>query len=550
VEETLSRRRILIEELSRYIDAGGARDWAIRTGALALGRELESNRMTATGDALTLHRAALPASVSDDIVALWEQLRGQIRVLNKEVWRALAEVLREWWVWENETDEDRQRVRVAARIVHDLVPLSTSSPGLQSNLKVWADRIGVHVELPCDPGYAVLFPAFGAHREERTRQRQEASVLGREWSRRKPGEIADRLAGYADEAERYGDHDSTALFEFSMALSEAADEPEIWLRELLDRRLKPVWLNFLLRRVVLEKRCGWTTLLKECLRSSDYSWIAADLAIQVEDLPYDLLELAIDLIPPHFAEGAVLRREVPISRLQWLLVHERKEIAQAAAVGEWLSGPQGQVRDEVRSEWQEVVLSTDAESGVADYWFKMILGADADLAFSWLTIHMKNAERAGLHSDLYAAAIGALTSDQRVALLRDLSTESGELIRLLVGRSALIYRELLSHDHLRAAHLEPLAGSPPDDQWIELAQLALGTGHEPSHVAAAAFWPPITITGFGEEHWSKWKDAFEKLLASGCEDPLRQMAERGRDLAVDRIAQAEAERWQFELSGW
>lgn len=549
VEETLFRRRILIEEVTRYIDAGGDRDWAIRAGALALGRALESSRMTATGDAVTLHRAALTAFVSDDIVALWEQLRGRIRVLSKEVWRALAEVLREWSVWEDETDEDRQRVRVAARIIHDLVPLSVSSPGLQSSLKIWAERVGVDVELPSDPVYAELFPALGAHREERTRQRQEASALGREWSRKEPREVTDRLAGYADEADRYGDHDSMAALEFCRALAEAAEEPEIWLRAWFDRKLNPAWLSFMLRRVVLEKRSGWAALLEECLRSSDYSWMAADLAIQIEGLPADLLDLTLDLIPPHFAEGAVLRREVPIRRLRRLLLHERKEIAQAAAVGEWLADPQGQVRGEVRSEWQDVVLSTDAESVISDYWFQMILGSDADLAFSWLTVHIKDAGRAGIHSDLYAAAVKALSCGQRVSLLRDAPARNSNLIRLLVGCSPLVYQKLLSHEHLRETHLEPLAGRPPDDQWLELAQLALQAGHDPARIAAAAFWPGRAIAGFGVEHWSKWKDAFEKLVTSGCDGPLHQVAEHGLDFAVERVARAESRRRQFELSG-
>ncbi|HEX9734895.1 MAG TPA: ATP-binding protein [Thermoanaerobaculia bacterium] len=570
VDEALRRRRMLVKEAKRYLRQSGDRTVGLRACFLALSPRLESSRLTATRDALTLRQGSLPASSVPRMLDLWAEVREELGELTPEPWSELEETLRGWVrpdFGREPTEEETDRYRaVATRMVSDLVDRAQGRPALFLALKRWADRIELTLPFPQDGDYLVLFPPdrltskdWGEVRDKRS---QAARELAARWASRLPQEVSQQLASYAAEAGSFGSQDSWASGEFFHALAGAVDAPEEWLGAFLENRLPPNWLRPLLERVVRQRHVGWEQTLKLCLESEEYSWLAGDIAIRSEGIPQNLIDAALARLPADSVETACLQRRVPLGTLRALLEHEREEIAVAAAAGEWLSEPRGEVRPQISSEWRSAVLRLGSGGGVElrppgqKFGFEAILGSDPNLAALWLLARIEDVigpepvERDGV----YAAAIQPLTSDRREGLLRQLPANgfSAQIIPLLVGESRQLYHCLLAQDRLRRYHLAPLAGRPPDAAWAELAELAREAGHEPRAIAEVTFEGTGAVRGavrgFGIERWSEWEAAFRRLLETAPED-LQEVARYGIEIAEARISEAEQWKRRFELTG-
>lgn len=567
VDEALRKRRMLVEEAKRYLQRGGDRTLGLRACLLALSPRLENSRLAATRDAVTLRRGFLPASRVPQMLDLWTEIRKDFDELTQESWSELEETLRGWeWptnLRREPTEEETVRYRaVAKRIVSDLAEHAKERPGLYMALKRWANRIELPLALPHDD-YAVLFPLSNRitaqnWKEEEDKQAQAARELAARWASHPRQEVGRQLAWYSAEVRSFGNRDSLASGVFFRALADAVDAPEQWLSTFLEERLPDSWLGPLLKKVVQQRHAGWKQTLVNSLEDDDYSLLAGDLVIRSVGIPQEMIDTALARLPADSVETACLRRRVPLETLRSLLEHGREEIAVAAAAGEWLSEPRGEVRPEIRAEWRSAMLRLGSTGEIelsppgTRFGFESILGSDPDLAADWLLARIDDAtdsepvERDGV----YAAAIRLLTRDRREKLLRYLPANGfgARIIPLLVGDSTELYRCLLVQDRLRQFHLEPLAGRPPDAAWAEMAELAREAGHEPRAIAEVTFVGSGAIRGFPVEHWGKWEAAFRELLEIAPEN-LQEVARYGIEIAEAKISGAEQWKRDFELTG-
>jgi hypothetical protein len=316
-------------------------------------------------------------------------------------------------------------------------------------------------------------------------------------------------------------------------------------------------LSSFLYRVVEERRFGWRERLERCLGIREYAWAASIQVLRLAEPPEDLLELALDVTEPQAVETACLQGEVPTATLRRLLTNNDPRIAGAAAIGEWSAEPYQSVREEVTKEWRNVVLRMrESELGDrpdAERWLQEVFWKAPDLAFAWLRGQLALGAEEPLLSvsehGVVATAARALDPSHRARLLKKLAPEalSESVLSLLVDGSPHLYRQLLSRSDLRKHHLAPLAGKPPDKQWIALARLALEAGYTPQDVAGASLHFP---NGFSPsvEHYARWETAFRDLL--GMEDPaLQEFARHGLREAERLISEEREVKRRFALTG-
>jgi hypothetical protein len=568
IRESLRRRRTQIEEAREYLRSGGDRTVGLRACILALSARLEGSGETATGGGIVFREGLLPTSSIPQILELWIEVRRELGQMTPETWSELEQILQDW-VWPNilgrelsETETNDYRV-VARRIVSDLADSADEHQGLALALRKWADWAELSLPIPENQVFAAIFPPTenltpDTWEEEKEKQRLKARELATRWALRPPLEVAQELNRFADEARVFGHRESDATSEFFQTLAGQIEAPENLLNAFLEERLPASWLGPVLERVVRQRHEGWQQILEHCLEVVDYTWLAGDIVIRTEGISRELIDAALSRLSAGFVEDACLRRQVALDTLEVLLTHEREDIAVAAAIGEWLSEPKGEVRSEIHAQWRTTMLRFGSAGRVERslrgpmFWLKEILSSDPHLALAWLKARFKTA--AGyepvLKDGLYAAAIRPLANNQREELLRELPENGFEarLVALLIGDSPQLYRWLLTQDRSRGYDLSPLVGRPPDSAWIQLARLALEAGKEPRAIAEVAFYYEGSYSGHGVEHWGKWETAFRKLLEPGP-DGLQEVAQYGLEFAEARIREAKARERAVELTG-
>lgn len=570
-DELVRRRGVTIGVAQELVETAGgtaeSRLVAARAALLALGNRMRSVRQSAVGDSVTLHHAALPASLVPEILALWEQVAELISSVAAEVWPELRSVLREWVSpFPPVADRDREELlSVPRKILLDLQRLPSPSLGLRSVLKEWGDRLGLRLSLDLDAEFEVLFPppyrgpSEGA-RADRERQIEEAGALAARWVHHPSDKAAGRLAAYEREARAFRNQYSHARLAFFRALAEQSDCPESWAQELIRSRIDANCVQLFLLRVVTERRPAWEDILNDSLSSEEYSSLAADVVIRTEGLPGPLIDRVFPFLWPGLVEAAFLQGEVPLETKRCLLAQPNPDIALAAAIGEWLADPEGLVPAQLEEDWRSAILRAGAGEVEIDslpsygsiHWLQRILESDQEIALSWLQARLEDANQSKYvrEGGVYASALQALGLEARVKLVERLEPSylTGQLIGLVVAGSEEVFARVLARPELQEYALEALSGGPADGSWRELAQLALDADYEPERVAAVSLTETRSSSGSETEYLSQWKARFETLRDS-AEGGLREVAEHGIRIAEERLAKVQEEKRGFELTG-
>lgn len=569
--DPLERREVVVEVATTFLQEGGDRATGLRACIAALSPRLERSRETITGGAVSVRQGLLGESAVPKILTLWSTLKSEVTDFTKASWSELEETIHEWVHPEIpgvqlSKEQSRQMWRVPERILDDLRALSANEPGLALALSKWAGRIEMALDVKPDPDFAVLYPledhlTADNWQVEEEKQNEAARALASEWAKRPADDVARKLTFFADQAETFQHHQSRLVWVLCRGLAQDVEAPDLWLTSFMRHGVSASWVEPFVARLLEQRQGRWQEALAESLRNENYSGLAAGLILAAEELPTGLTEVALRAIGgrPDLLQTFCLRGDVPPPAVAALLESQDQEIALAAAIGEWLALPRGQVRAEVAVEWRKAILNAGVGGGIdrsrlqrSHYWLKQILRSDAELAFAWLEARVEDVTYPEVvsPSGIYASAVGALTPSQRVELLRRLSVGSfgGRLIQLLVDDSVEVYVQFLEMRHLRRHQLAPLQGRPPDASWNAMAQLALDAGQKAGAIAEVAFHAAGTFSGFGEAHWTQWKAGFEELL-KGDDVKLREVAEHGLEIAEGHIDDAGKRKRRFELTG-
>lgn len=538
------RRRQLLSNASKSLLKEGPHGVGMEALCLALSPVLQDEGADpGAGMSIWFRRAVPRQEEVGKFEEIWREARRAITTFDSRGWRAFESLLRDLiepgdFVTEPVPDEIAKHLRsMAEHILVDLVPVIRGSPGLTMGFQRLAARMELVLPLENELEFELLY-TWGASADLREHE-LALDDLAEQWVGRPPLEVGRQLLRYETEAHLIG-KTSRAIDLFCRLLAEKSDQPEIGLDVFLELDLGSRFVRPFLSELVRIRRDGWEDRLERCLELETYREIAVQLLLETSDPPPFLLDRAFEKLAlfPETVYTVCLWQSIPLSTLERLLRHPSKEVAFAAAAGEWTSSPRGEIRPGFEEAWNQVVreYQPTGRNTSLDYWIAEILESDSNIALDWLLRHLGDLHQFALPRGIFISAIEPLDRSQRAEILNELTQAIPPWsIRRLVARDLELYRRLLSLEALRAYHLVPLEGLP-DDEWIALAMFALEAGYHPQKVAEASF--EKSVTGWGIRHWTERQEAFEALESH--EYPgLREAARWGRERASRELRFAE-----------
>ncbi len=208
-----------------------------------------------------------------------------------------------------------------------------------------------------------------------------------------------------------------------------------------------------------------------------------------------------------------------------LFNHSSPSVRLASALWEFRSEPEKNVRASIAAEWRCALvdgLVDCSENGDIRHIHDLddIIEHDRTLAFDVLSGILAAEEHTHSFWDMerYQSLTEVLNKEERRRLAYACSQLStSDLLRVLVGKDCELYSDILKRPDLKRVHLEPLKGSPSNDDWIQMALLALDAGYSAFDVSISARGRSLGGSGLvSVPHsvmWQGWIDDFKKLLA-------------------------------------
>lgn len=399
--------------------------------------------------------------------------------------------------------------------------------------------------MPCsiDPVYEILFPEreHDGLAESHRQQSAAATALAESWAAEPSAEVAERLVRYSAVAAAAGHQWPMFSEHVAQRLAELTPDPVAWARAMIHAGAAYLLVAPFLRSAVAKQSSGWRLLWQECHELTHLRGMAVLVLLSEAAAPQSLLDRALeDVAGLSDAIGtACLRREVPEDLLPRLLNHPDSALAGRVAWALWHRDPKGNVPEDLLDDWRIIVVEgLELEE---EYTLKEVFESDASIAYDWLThrVGSSNHEPRGWHEDEpYATGIKQLSREQRQQLIELLRRETYpcEIISLLVGRDADLYRLVLERPDLRFHHLEPLRGDP-DEAWFPLARMAMSAGFSPVEVAWATRGRVWGWEGRGSDMWRKWVEIF-RPLTSNPDSAIRLIGDAGVEGAEEGLQRA------------
>jgi hypothetical protein len=567
VEEALRRREAIAHAAKQFLGQGGDLGTGVQGICLALTpNQRGSTRDPGLGNNVTLWSALLPRPALLRIAAIWEQARRSIRELNRASWQEIESAL---WNWMHPAhsapgarvpeDVRREMPEFALRVLGDLIPLAQESPGLRAGLARAAAKLNASLPIELDPSFELLYPEYYVESEparEAARLEALADLAGVWQAELGPQEMARRVTWYEGEADKIGYGWPRGSQEICRQLAADVADPLPWLEVFVDQKLDNKFAAPLLERLVRERQAEWEKVTERCLELDRYQFGAIEAVLKLPDAPPSLIEKALHRAAawPVQVETLALRREMPRDTLRTALGHPRWEVSLAAAVGEWYASKGVGIADHLLTDWREAILRAPAENSQTGFqhWLGVILTKDPNLALEWLLARVRDPESAVSPSTgPLASAAQALRTEQRAQLVAEVTPAPilDSLLPPIVGRDPELYSQLLARTQLRDYHLAPLNGKP-DQEWSQLAALALDAGYPPERIADAAAWGSgHFFAGPGVEYWEDWEQAFIALE----EHPsvgMREVGRQGRRIVEGELKTARSKQEQIALHGF
>lgn len=571
-DEWIRRRRRVAQAARHFLLDGGDRSVGVNGICIALSPAVRGSVLDpAMGNTVIMRSGLLPVECLQEIAQIWDEVGDAIQEIDRLSWQHLSSALWDWLYPEHAarrsevSDEERRATRaLAERMLKDLAKRSGGSPGLRAELSRLAAKIGLDLGTEQDEVFDLLYPPRDSSAEEyRSRQVQRNEALRRlavEWARESPEQVAARIAFYEQEAQQIHYGWMQNMPGLCRALAEAVDEPERWLDALLRSDLRGHLISPFLERIVELRREGWKQRVQDCLETEALAWTAASLILTLPEPSPALLDRVFGRLGEltSLVEGLCLRKEVPLATLRSLLNFPAWETALAAAVGEWCSDPEGEVRAEIYPEWRAAVLRAktedyeDAEHKVGlQYWLGPILASDPDLALEWLRSRLRDPDLPWhfMGDSPFSIATHALRRQQKEELLGGLAPAEilQSLVPTLVGRDVDLYKRLLSLSALKDYHLAPIGG-PQVHGWEDFALAALDAGDSPEAIAQASFGTSHGWVGSGVEYWERWDQAFAAFEGHPRAD-FRDVVRSAREWVRAKLTEACRLQQHYDLHG-
>jgi len=554
--EAVSRRRVLLDEITAFASAGGDERVCLHILPATLAPRFEYTSADVSSELRgVLHFGYLTAEEISELCGLWPDVLQLIRGISCPGWNSVLDLLGSWahpLCMRGELHEEvRDRLQEQARVMlADLLPMAERRPAIAQKLSSMARCLQVEIDIPIDRDFAILFPekSLEDRRDWEEADRREAEnvrQLAQELLKMGPERAMEKLSSAEEQASLVERKWPRLTPYAAQVIAGALHNPLTWLQSAVAHELRADIVEPFLHRAIDLSSTGWADVASDLIDNPTYRGAVLSAALQREDIPNLLLEKVLANLEgfEQMVDLAIIRGHMSPILIGRLLRHERPEVSIAAAQGEWGCDPRGHVRDELRSEWEDAVIA----HGRHQYWIADALRSNQQLALRWLEriLHEEQTPIWRITEQLHVAA-DVLTNDQKLGLLNGLSSSyrSFDVANVLVGEDVELYEALLRNPNLQLLHLTPLSHKP-GPAWEIKVVVALRHSYPPEEIARATL-SRSGMAGYGKESvmWQEWIDAF----AVYCGDPdsgLSAVAEAGKSLATAELRRAlRKERYQ------
>lgn len=539
------RRKVLLSSTIGWWQAGGKPDVALQAILQALHpayRQYSTD--PGAGRTLTWSEGTLTQEELKALHGLWRTARQAIDQMKHLDWSHLFDMIGVWVApmrhSEHITEGMRSTLREALQeMLTDITTMADGHRGVLLRVRETSERFDIELDIHVDPEFATL---FGAPRQEgedwdaaAVRYTAEINALATQWSTDNPSDVASRLATLEREAAEVSPQGPRRTWNLAQTLATSTMTPTAWLEAFLASDVSPTTIAPFMDRLVAVQEVNWDSSLLTALANPALCRHVIRVTLGLPICPTTLLSSVLAKLPDHLdlVDEICLTGALPEAALIRLLQHDDVAVRSTAAVGEWNSEPQGQVRTALSELWQRAIRH-HPDNG--SYWFAQILRSDPQLAHDWLRTQIRTGQELWIisDSDLVAAAIDGLDVTGRHCILRSIASANLEsaVASRLVNDQPDLYSTLLQNSGAQTLHLAPIAGQITD-QWAKLVKVALANGISKDSIAQSVL--PWAVSWIGSESamWNGWVQALERA-ANTDDQEVRDIVAVAYEQAVEK----------------
>lgn len=545
--ESVRRRQILFTATSKWLADGKN----VGVGLIALTHSFSPGYVFSESDPgegkyVQIHSGFLS---HDELAALqgqWVRVRELLKNIQIDDTEPLHQLVRRYAypsVHEHLLPEEIRELMesFAKQMLRDVVTLFSQRMDVSYWARPMATHLNLEINLPIDREFEILYP-IRDHRdwqEQESSQRLRIEQLAIDWSQLGPEVVSHRLAYMQKLAERIKNQWEQGPFHLCQQIADKVSSPLSWARALQQTTDNGALVLPFLEQAALLQESGWIEFAQQCLLTPKMRGATIHTALRLVTPPQLLLDLTLANLSGYgdAIKFSVVRKEIPEETVRQILRHADPTIASAAAQGEWMSDPQGAIRESILADWRDAIIRSSDDG----FWLRQILICDPRLAYDWLERHIADDNlQFSMPNCAAGGAIAVLDNASRIRLLHQVgdSPRSDDAIAGLVDDRPEVYEVLLLNQRLKRFHLIPLGGGMAGN-WPEKAKLALDHGYNVEQVAdAAQGYPYFSIwTGNESDRWSEWSGRYNKLLEDS--DPrIRRVGELGNAYLAEKRRRA------------
>ena len=441
--------------------------------------------------------------------------------------------------------------KIGKRMLCDVASISDDHPGILHRISVCLRGFNDEIPLRLNPDYELLFADHKFEEDghiSNERQNELIRSTAQQWYADGPIHSVTRFERLIDAYTVAGSKGPRQDHQLFHEIAKLTNHPEEWLAVIMPSKCSADMAPLFFWRLNELRPMGWEALFRSGFEIESLRGNLINIALTMPSMPTDIVHQASAypdvaawiLQRPWFHHGLISD-----DTLYHLLNHPDSRVAVAAAIAEWHTAPEGEVRASVTAEWRSAILhSSGNEIGFCE-----ILTGDRSLLLDWILGRLREKAKVPdqevwhLHH-----ALQLLDQEARIRVIDVLPDEYQykDLARDMIGNDPILYRHFLAKSHSRDFHLRPLLGKPNTD-WIAMATEALAAGYGPDNIALASLSFAFP-EGDESSYWEGWQSAFEPLLVH-IDERIRQIGRIGLDMATRQRDRVVEEKRLFDVYG-
>ncbi len=570
---TISKRKIIVESLRSYTESNGDPRTIINVICIVMSPKYNVTEIPpGSGNKVEFGTGIFSIDILDSFQEFWGEVYSLLSSLPDEFIIDFINFLYEWVqpsISVNSLSSDfvENMRNIAEYFIRDIAQLIKDHPALIRRLErfqsFYEKDLGIKCDIPQEKIdiYEILFPKHQQYLQ-RNNKKKDNSIenLANEYIDKGMEITIEDMSWAKNEAYIIKNPWPDLLPNFFSCIANKISNPLDWYQQMISNNLSN-YISPFLQQAVLTYSNGWENILIELLDNNEMMPIALQIILGLEDPPKELLNLALDKvndINPDGIKSLCIQKKVSIIATEALLQCKNSDISIAAAIGEWWREPKNEVRSEIKGIWENSIRETNEY----EYGLLEIFKEKPQFILPWISKAYFGLSGRFAYADeeLVKDAISLLDEDDRKQLIRIIITNNNQeiyeinLLKTVINGSLILYKFLLDITNLEDHKfyiLSPLNTIPSEENWPEMALLAMEKGVNRKELLGAAFQPQFHIARLGElSHQYKEILLAFKRLETDEDKKIRKLSEEGQKIAEEKISLHKKREKERDTYGW